>query len=153
ARRHLVTLADDAGYLGAHLLDRDVEGVEDACGQALLLTEKAEQDVLGPDVVVLESPSLVLGQDDHLAGPFSESFEHTTRCPLSLGRRGKSQGSSSLRLHWLRRGDDVGRLAVEAQNLPKAAAGRVARYQRDPSRLRARNPVAHPWAGVPPLHL
>jgi hypothetical protein len=31
--------------------------------------------VLGSDVVVLERPSLVLGENDDLPGPFGESFE------------------------------------------------------------------------------
>ena len=73
----LVALADDAGDLRAHLLDRDVERLQHAGGKALLLAEQAEQDVLRADVVVLERPSLVLGQDDYLAGSFGEAFEQS----------------------------------------------------------------------------
>src|SRR5262249_25673710 len=113
---------------GAHLLDRDVERVEDACGQALLLAQKPEKDVLGADVVVLQGPGFVLGEDDHLAGPFSESFEHTIRCPLSLGRRGRNLRVVDASALDTTRGG-AGEAAVEAQNLPKAAAGKVARYQ------------------------
>ena len=72
----LLTGADDAHDLGAHPLDGDVEGLEDAGGEALLLAEQAEQDVLGPDVVVLERPRLFLGENDDLAGSFCESLEH-----------------------------------------------------------------------------
>src|SRR5205823_3088364 len=50
----LVTLADDAGDLRAHLFDGDVERLENARGETFLLTEEAEEDVLGADVVVLE---------------------------------------------------------------------------------------------------
>src|SRR5512132_1259718 len=49
----LVALPDDAGDLGAHLFHGDVELLEDARGEALLLAQEPEQDVLRPDVVVL----------------------------------------------------------------------------------------------------
>src|SRR5581483_12014044 len=76
ARRDLVALADDPRDLGPDLLDGDVQGLEHACGEPLLLTQEPEQDVLGPDVVVLESASLVLGEDDDLARSFCEPLEH-----------------------------------------------------------------------------
>jgi hypothetical protein len=57
-------------------LDGDVEGLEDAGGEALLLAEQAEEDVLCADVVVLEGPRLFLGKDYDLAGPLCESLEH-----------------------------------------------------------------------------
>ena len=76
AGRDLVALADDARDLRAHLLDRDVERVEHARGEALLLAQQPEQDVLGADVVVLEGAGLVLCKDDDLAGALGESLEH-----------------------------------------------------------------------------
>ena len=82
AGRDLVALADDAGDLRAHLLDRDVERLEHAGGETLLLAEQAEQDVLGADVVVLERPRLVLREDDDLASPFSEAFEQGPSIPF-----------------------------------------------------------------------
>ena len=72
----LLAGADDAHDLRAHALDGDVEALEHARGQALLLAQQAEQDVLGADVVVLERPRLLLRENDHLAGPFCESLEH-----------------------------------------------------------------------------
>ena len=72
----LLAGADDAHDLRAHALDGDVEALEDAGRQALLLAQQAEQDVLGADVVVLERASLLLGEDDHLAGSLCESLEH-----------------------------------------------------------------------------
>ena len=72
----LVTLADDAGDLGAHLLDRDVERLEHARGETLLLAKEPEQDVLGADVVVLQRPRFVLGKNDHLAGSLCKPLEH-----------------------------------------------------------------------------
>ena len=79
--RDLVALADDAGHLGAHLLDGDVELLEHARGKALLLAQQAEQDVLRADVVVLQRPCFVLREDDDLPGPFRESLEHRSFDP------------------------------------------------------------------------
>ena len=50
--------------------------LEHARGEALLLAEQAEQDVLGADVVVLEGARLVLREHDDLAGALGEPFEH-----------------------------------------------------------------------------
>ena len=75
--RHLVALADDARHLGPHFLDGDVEGLEHARGQAFLLAEEAEQDVLGTDVVVLERARFVLRKDDNLPGTLRKSLEHS----------------------------------------------------------------------------
>ena len=77
----LLAGADDADNLGAHTLDGDVQGLEDARGKTLLLAEEAEEDVLGPDVVVLERPRLLLGEDDHLTCSLCESLEHGVELP------------------------------------------------------------------------
>ena len=79
AGRDLVALADDPRDLRAHLLHRDVEGLEHARREALFLAQQPEQDVLGADVVVLERPGLVLGEDDDLASPFGEPLEQVPR--------------------------------------------------------------------------
>ena len=60
AGRDLVALADDARHLRADFLDRDVERLEHACGEPLLLAKQAEENVLRADVVVLEGAGLVL---------------------------------------------------------------------------------------------
>jgi hypothetical protein len=39
--------------------------------------------VLGADVVVLEDAGLLLGEDDHLSGPFGEALKHC--CSLLSG--------------------------------------------------------------------
>src|SRR5207237_9322305 len=82
--RDLVALPDDARNLSANLLDGDVERLEHAGGEPFFLAQEAEQDVLGADVVVLERPSLVLGENDDLPGPFGEAFEQTR--PFLAGR-------------------------------------------------------------------
>ena len=79
----LLAGADDPDDLRAHALDRDVERLEHAGREALLLAEQAEQDVLGADVVVLELPRLFLGKDDDLAGSLCKSLEHVVTVPLS----------------------------------------------------------------------
>ena len=81
--RDLVTLADDASDLRAHLFHRDVELLEHPRGEALLLAQQPEQDVLGADVVVLECACLVLGEDDNLPGPLCEALEHVASTLLS----------------------------------------------------------------------
>ncbi len=85
AGRDLLTGADDAHDLGAHALDGDVQALEHARSETLLLAQQAEQDVLRADVVVLERPGLLLGEDDHLAGPLCESLEHGCGVPSLLG--------------------------------------------------------------------
>ena len=77
AGRHLVALPDDPRDLGANLLDGDVERLEHARGETLLLAEEPEQDVLGADVVVLQGTGFVLGENDDLAGPLRETLEHS----------------------------------------------------------------------------
>jgi len=72
----LVSLADDAADLVAHLLDGDVERLEHAGGEALLLAEQAEENVLRADVVVLQRPGLVRRENDDLASPLGKAFEH-----------------------------------------------------------------------------
>ena len=72
----LLTGADDPHHLGADPLDGDVERLQDARGEPLLLAQQPEQDVLGADVVVLQRPGLLLGEDDHLTCAFCESLEH-----------------------------------------------------------------------------
>jgi hypothetical protein len=79
--RHLFAGADDPHDLRTDSLDGDVQALEDARSQPLLLAEKAEQDVLGADVVVLERPRLFLREDDHLSGSLSESLEHGAADP------------------------------------------------------------------------
>ena len=63
-------------FLCADALDRDVERLEDAGREPLLLAQQAEEDVLGADVVVLQDAGLLLREDDHLPGPFCEALEH-----------------------------------------------------------------------------
>ena len=80
-RGDLLAGADDAHDLRAHALDGDVEALQHAGRQALLLAQQPEKDVLGADVVVLERSRLLLRENDHLPGPFCESLEHCLFLP------------------------------------------------------------------------
>ena len=82
ARRRLAAVADDLLDLRAHGLERDAERLERLGGDALALVDQAEQDVLGPDVVVVEQARFFLRQDDHSAGSIGEAFEHGWDPPL-----------------------------------------------------------------------
>src|SRR5690606_18182173 len=75
-RRRRPALADDLLDLLAHRLERDAERLERLGRNSLTLVDEAEEDVLGPDVVVVEEASLLLGQHDHPTGPVGETFEH-----------------------------------------------------------------------------
>src|SRR5438093_12592154 len=101
AGRDLVALADDPRDLGTNLFDRDVERLEHARGEAFLFAQETEQDVLGADVVVLERPSLVLGENDDLPGPFGESFEQTRPFLAGKGHRSPGGGGYVPRLYGL----------------------------------------------------
>ena len=82
----LTAVADDLLDLGAHGLERDAERLERLGGDALALVDQPEQDVLGPDVVVVEQARLFLRQDDHSAGSVGEAFEHGSDPPLVSDR-------------------------------------------------------------------
>jgi hypothetical protein len=87
--RRAAALADDLLDLAAHGLEADPELLESLRGDALALVDQAQQDVLGADVVVVEEPSLLLGQHDDPAGPVGEPFEQgepPTRVGGSVGR-------------------------------------------------------------------
>jgi hypothetical protein len=75
ARRHLVTRADDASNLDADFLDGNVERLEHTRGDPLLLAQQTQQDVLRPDVVVLEQARFVLREDDDLTRGLGKAFE------------------------------------------------------------------------------
>ena len=75
-RGRLLARADDVLDLLAGGAQGDAHGLEGFGGDALTLVDQAEQQVLGPDVVVVEHPGLFLGQHDDPAGAVGEAFEH-----------------------------------------------------------------------------
>src|SRR5829696_1132103 len=69
-------VADDALDLFAHLVEVDVERVERLRGDALVLAQEAQEQVLRAYVVVVEMTGLILREHHDLAGPLRETFEH-----------------------------------------------------------------------------
>jgi len=84
--RQFVALADDTRDLDTDFLDRDAEGLEHSSGEPLLLSKQPEQQMLGPDVVVLQRARFVLREDDYLPGALREALEHTTTLRRGAGR-------------------------------------------------------------------
>ena len=92
--------ADDELHRLADLGQLDVEVLKDLRRNTLALADKAEQQVLCADVVVVESLRLVLGERQHLAGAIREAIEAISRghallrspppgvCRQALVRRG-----------------------------------------------------------------
>ena len=66
-------LADDLRDLGPDGVERDPQGFQGLGGHPLTLVDEAQEDVLGPDVVVVEHPRLFLART-------------TTRRALSVNR-------------------------------------------------------------------
>src|SRR5262249_52868725 len=79
AGRRLLAEADDLLHLRADGVGGDLERAEGAGGDALLLAQEPEQEVLGADVVVLEGAGLFLRQDDHVPRPLREPLEHRAK--------------------------------------------------------------------------
>ncbi len=74
--RGLLALADDLLHLLAHRLEADAEALQGLARDTLTLVDEAEEDVLGPDVVVVETARLLLGEHDDAPGAVGEPFEH-----------------------------------------------------------------------------
>ena len=55
---------------------RDSQGLERFRGDAVTLVDEAQQDVLGPDVIVVEQPGFFLCKDDYPASSVRESLKH-----------------------------------------------------------------------------
>ena len=53
----------------ARVVDRDLEGAEQASREPVFLAQQPEEDVLGAHAHVLEGAGLLLRQDERLAGP------------------------------------------------------------------------------------
>src|SRR5262249_31611519 len=110
-------------------LQRDAQRLQrlggDALTPALTLVDEPEQDVLGPDVVVVEHPGLFLGQDQRSSGSVSESLEHVPPSPISYPN-GRAMRTYRSRSPSARRSPSGGadRLAPGARPVPSSPTGR-----------------------------
>jgi len=77
--------------LGAHLLQVDVEVLKDVGGDARTLLEEPQQDVLGPDVVMVEALRRLASVSHDLAGAVGKAIEHG----IILSGRAPRHASSS----------------------------------------------------------
>src|SRR5262249_59926925 len=69
---------NDGPHRFARAVKGDAEALERLERDAAGLAEQPEQHVLGADVVVLQQPGFLLGQDDDMPGAVSESLKHAT---------------------------------------------------------------------------
>ena len=74
--RGLLPLPDDLLHLLADRLERNPEALQGLSGDTLTLVDKAQKDVLGADVVVVEHPGFFLSQDDNPPRAVGEPLEH-----------------------------------------------------------------------------
>ena len=98
----------------ASLLEIDAQPPEHLSGDAFLLSEQTQQQVLSPDVVVLEALSLLLGKLHDVAGSLGEPVEAPllvrssvspfptgTSTPAGTSQPSAERSSKSLRYHLL----------------------------------------------------
>src|SRR5262249_25234465 len=87
---------------GACGLERDVEGLERCRRDTFALVDQSQEDVLGPDVVVVEQACFFLSGHDHPAGSVGEAFEHaltlrpTSTATVRRSRRPQPPGKYEL---------------------------------------------------------
>ena len=113
-----VTPADDEFDGGADLRELDAERIEDPCGDALAFPHQPEEQMLGPDVVVVEADRLVLSERQDALGPVVEAVERPhQRSPVRSVYR--------LTIHE--------RLYVRVERLQCAVACQLAEYASRPS--------------------
>ena len=74
--RRLGTLADNFFYFLAHGFQRNAHGFQGFSGHAFAFVDEAEQDVLGADVIVVETACLFLCQHNDAASTVGKTLEH-----------------------------------------------------------------------------
>src|SRR6476620_1014375 len=74
--RHRLPATDHHFDLGPSRGKCDAQGSEGLCADTLTLRDETQQQMLGPDVVMVEERRLLLGEHDHAAGALREPLEH-----------------------------------------------------------------------------
>lgn len=85
ARRDLRATTDDPLYVVADRIEGDLEILQRHRGDAFTLVDQAQQDVLGPDVVVVEESRLFLREDNNPSCSVSEALEDWNQSLLFCG--------------------------------------------------------------------
>ena len=75
-RDHFWASADELLNFEADLAEVYIEVFEDIGPDAGAFLDEPEQDVLGPDVLVVEALGFLVGQGHHFAGSICKSFKH-----------------------------------------------------------------------------
>ncbi len=91
AARGFLSPADNLLDLLPYGGQADPERFQGLGRHALAFLNQAEQDVLGADVVVVESPGLVLGQDHDPARPVGEPLEHVRAPTVGVASGSRAQ--------------------------------------------------------------
>ena len=87
-RHHLWSALDELLNLETDLAQVDVEVLQHIGANARAFLHEAEQDVLRPDVLVVQALRLLVGQGHHLPCTVGQSFEHEELLPASASTRG-----------------------------------------------------------------
>src|SRR5206468_1704299 len=98
-RRRAVWLPEGLHDLFPHRLERNAERLEDARRDALALAHETEQQMLGTDVVVVETDRLVLSKCEDALRAVVEAIERTAVSLMWRDGRWRSHARSSLRRH------------------------------------------------------
>ena len=103
-RDHVGSRLHDLLDLETDLAEVHVEVLQDVGRDAGAFLDQPQQHVLGPDVLVVEPLSLLVGQLHHLPGPIGESLVHHSlsvldrmSCAIVVHKRRRQQGPSTRR--------------------------------------------------------
>src|SRR6266849_423257 len=86
--RSLLPLPDNLLHLLAHGFQADAQRLKCLGGDALALTDQAEQYVLSTDVVVIQHPGLFLSQDHNPPRPVGKPLKHLATPRRTAGTGG-----------------------------------------------------------------
>ena len=68
--------ADDLLHFNPGVLEVDTHRLQNLRGNTRALSDQTQKNLFGANEVVTKSPSLFLGQHDHLDGLLGKTFEH-----------------------------------------------------------------------------
>jgi len=87
--RRLLAPPDDLLDLLPDRIMADPQRLQRPGSDALALADQGEQEVLGPDVIVVQPPGFFLRQDYHAPRPVGKSLEHRPLRKITVARLGQ----------------------------------------------------------------